>query len=295
MVRLPRFYGLETHRSASERDAFVRTIAGAGYDPVGIAAVIESETGGTWDPAIRGVKAFSMAPGYAVGLLQFSPDTAKSLGTSTYQLEQMSFLDQLPFVAAYYGKFGGPSSFSAPGDYYLAGWGASPRSADDKVLASSGSKAYDLNKGLDWNGDGTITAGDLRAIIDGKVAKATARGTWEFDAEQTPSIAVRVEDPNGVLLGSAYVTEADAVGLMTLQVDYGAPTMIAYPNGIRVLRFAPGVLINARSNLPIIGAQKAPSFGWEHAAFVLSIAGLGATVFFGTLSIRPGRRYHHAR
>lgn len=109
-----------------------------------------------------------------------------------------------------------------------------------------------------------------------------------------PSLTVRAEDPRGAPLGSAVVNEADAVGLMALYDVYGAPTLVAYPNGVRVLRFAPGILINARSNLPIDGGAKTPSFGWEHAAFVLSIVGLGATIFYGTLSIKPGRRYHHA-
>lgn len=114
-------------------------------------------------------------------------------------------------------------------------------------------------------------------------------------AVDLPSVTVRVEDPRGQPLGFAVVNEADAVGLMALHDAYGVPTLIAYPNGIRVLRFAPGILINARSNLPIIANDKAPSFGWEHAAFVLSIVGLGATIFYGTLSIQPGRRLHHAR
>jgi hypothetical protein len=111
-------------------------------------------------------------------------------------------------------------------------------------------------------------------------------------AVDLPSLTVRVEDPQGKSLGTATLNEADAVGLMALHDSYGAPTLIAYPNGIRVLRFAPGILINARSNLPVEGGQKTPSFGWEHAAFVLSIAGLGATIFFGTLTIKPGRRNH---
>lgn len=294
MIRLPRFAGLEKNRTEAEREAFVRVVAAAGYDPVGIGAVIQNETAGTWDPAIHGPKAFSTFPGYPIGLLQFSPDTAKSLGTSTDELGAMSFVQQLKFIPAYYAKFGGPSVFSDPGDYYLAGWGTSPQSADDKVLAEAGTVAYDKNKGLDRDGDGIITAGDLRGLVHAQIAAATARGTWDFDVSQTPSITVRVQDPQGVPLGIASVTELDAVGLTTLTGLYGPPSMVVYPNGIRVLNFAPGLVINARKDLPYqpISGASAPSFGWGQAGVVLGIASLAATIFYGSLNVKPGRHAH---
>jgi hypothetical protein len=297
MIRLPRFYGLEKNRTEAEREAFVRVVAGAGYDPVGVAAVIETESAGTWDPSIRGPSgAFSTPPGYPVGLLQFAPDTAKMLGTSTYQLESMSFLQQLPYVTAYYAKFGGPSAFSDPGDYYCAGWGTSPRTPNDKVLATAPSKTYNVNKGLDLDGDGVITAGELRELMRRKISGATSRGMWEFDVSQTPSMTVRVSNPQGVPLGVASVAEADAVGAFTLAGLYGPPTMVVYPDGIRVLNFAPGVSINARKNLPYQAVQGAPApgFSLEHAGLVMGIAGLAATIFYGTINVHPGRR-HHAR
>jgi hypothetical protein len=138
-------------------------------------------------------------------------------------------------------------------------------------------------------------ATDAERIANHQRALTSAISAADGDATPAvdlPSLTIRAEDPQGRPLGTATINEADAVGLMALHDSYGAPTLIAYPNGLRVLRFAPGVLINARSNLPINGTEKAPSFGWEHAAFVLSIAGLGATIFFGTMSIRPGRRHH---
>lgn len=293
MIQLPRFYGLEKHRNEADRATFVSTIAGAGYDPVGVASVVELESAQSWDPAIRGPKVFSMAPGYPVGLIQFSPDTARSMGTSTAELENMSFAQQVKWLPAYYAKFGGPSAFQDPGDYYLAGWGTAPNSPNDKVLATAGSVAYEKNKGLDVNQDGTITAGDLRGLMHAKIASATKRGVWNYNVEQTPPITIRVQNPQGEDIGVANVSDAVAPGLSPLAAIYGAPVMIAYPNGWRVLKFAPDVQIPATNGIPFtpMGAQKPLTFGWESAA-VIGILGLVTIIFCGTLQIQPGRYAH---
>jgi hypothetical protein len=296
VISLPRFQGLEKNRSDSDRLLFVQKIAGAGYDPTAVAAVIEIESARSWSPSIHSPKVFSTPPGYAVGLIQFSPDTAKALGTSSAQLEGMTFAEQLPWVTAFYDRYGGPSAFQRPGDYYVAGFGANPRSLDDAVLAKAGSAAYDSNKLLDVTGDGAITAGDLRSFLNKQIAAGRARGEWSFDVDTTTPIEVRVTNPQGEQIGTASVTDAVAPGLTPLASIYGAPTMVAYPNGWRFLVFAPGVQIPAVNGLPYatLPDAKSPSFGWDQAALVLGIAGLAATVFFGTLNVKPGR-YAHAR
>jgi soluble lytic murein transglycosylase-like protein len=80
------------------KDAFVNRvieIAGQlGIDPNWIMAIMNSETGGTFNPAITN----SIG---ATGLIQFLPGTAKSLGTTTDELRAMSNVDQLYYVAAY--------------------------------------------------------------------------------------------------------------------------------------------------------------------------------------------------
>ncbi len=291
MLQLPRFYGLEKHRSEADRAIFVSSIAGAGYDPVGVAAVIELESAQSWDPAIHGPKVFSMAPGYPVGLIQFSPDTAQSMGTSTAELEQMSFAQQVKWIPAYYAKFGGPSAFSDPGDYYLAGWGTAPNSPADKVLAREGSAAYTGNKGLDTNKDGIITAGELRDLMHASITRATKRGVWKYNVEQTPSITIRVQNPQGEYIGVANVSDAVAPGLSPLAAIYGAPSMVAYPNGWRMLKFAPDVQIPATSGIPFTPVEqtKPLSFGWESGA-VIGVLGIVVTIFVGTLQIQPGKR-----
>jgi hypothetical protein len=124
--------------------------------------------------------------------------------------------------------------------------------------------------------------------------KAIAAADAATGALMTESIEVQVQDPKGLPIGVASVSEVDAPGMTVLAGIYGVPFLVAYPNGWRVLQFAPGIIVPARSNLPYqSSANKAPSFGWENGAMVLGIAGLAATIFFGTLSVKPGR--DHAR
>jgi len=178
MIALPKFSGAERYSDA-DRQLFIDSCYARGYDPSAIGAVMQLESG--WRTDAKGAKAFTMAPGYAVGLIQWSPDTAKRLGTSTAALESMSFRQQLPYVFAYYELFGGAPAFVEPGDYYLAGWGAPPSTPSNRVLAQQGSKAYDANAALDSNNDGVITAAELRAFVDRAIQQATARGTWEIE------------------------------------------------------------------------------------------------------------------
>lgn len=185
MYELPRFPGADRLTNA-ERQAFVSQAIGAGYDPAGIGAVMQLESG--WSMSIHGPKVFDKPPGYPVGLIQFSPDTAESLGTSTSELERMPFGEQIQYVLAYYDRFGGPAAFRDPGDYYLAGWGASPRTDDSKQLSTSGSPSYTGNRGLDTNADGTIKAAELRALIHRTIANAMARGTWSIDDTAPPQV-----------------------------------------------------------------------------------------------------------
>lgn len=106
-------------------------------------------------------------------------------------------------------------------------------------------------------------------------------------------LTVRVVDPQGVPIGIASLTDADAVGLTVLAGIYGSPSMTAFPNGQRLLNFAPGVMIPGRKNIAYEGLEGATSsFGWGQAGVVLGIASLAATIFYGTLNVKPGRHSH---
>jgi len=163
------------HRTHADVVLFVRTMQKAGLDPVAVGAVIESESG--WLTAVHGPKAFTDPPGYAVGLIQFAPATARMLGTSSAALERMTFAQQLRYVVKYYQQYGGGKNLKRPVDYYLAGWGAGVGTDDSHVLASEGQPAYQANTGFDTQGKGTITTGDLDSRVQAMISKARANGT----------------------------------------------------------------------------------------------------------------------
>lgn len=105
----------------------------------------------------------------ATGLIQFMPDTARRLGTSTEELLQMDAVEQLDYVYKYF-KMTGVGSGTL-GDLYMAVF--MPKyvgSSDDTILGKQGAsgftgKVYDQNKGLDRNKDGTITVADVKQSV----------------------------------------------------------------------------------------------------------------------------------
>jgi|WetSurMetagenome_2_1015567.scaffolds.fasta_scaffold25513_5 hypothetical protein len=124
-------------------------------------------------------------------------------------------------------------------------------------------------------------------------AIALADGKPVDSAANLPRVTVRVVSPQDVPIGIASITEVDAVGLTVLTGIYGPPSMMAFPNGQRLLNFAPGVLIPGRKNIPYEGfAGTSSGFGWGQAGVVLGIASLAATIFYGSLNVKPGRRSH---
>lgn len=98
----------------------------------------------------------------ATGLIQFMPFTAKDLGTSTEELQNMSAMDQLDYVKAYFAKrikeYGPINNL---GDAYMAVlWPPGIGKPDSWVLWREGSIEYESNKGLDGEKKGYITRGD---------------------------------------------------------------------------------------------------------------------------------------
>ena len=128
-------------------------------------AVMSFETGGTFDPAKK-----NEAGSGATGLIQFMPETAKGLGTSTEELSKMSRTQQLKYVDKYFsnkGIQGGdiddlymsilfPAAVGKPDDFVLFGRGA---------MRGYTGRAYDQNRGLDANNDGSITKAEAAAKV----------------------------------------------------------------------------------------------------------------------------------
>ncbi len=102
--------------------------------------------------------------GGAVGLIQFMPSTAESLGTTSEALLNMSDVEQMDYVVKYFNelcsgykdKMG--DTLSA-GDLYSLTF--LPSRSANETLTTSDETYYSWNSGLDANGDGSITKTEL--------------------------------------------------------------------------------------------------------------------------------------
>jgi peptidoglycan hydrolase-like protein with peptidoglycan-binding domain len=151
-------------------DAFKQKVIQIASDlkvnPNFLLAVMSFESGETFSPAIK-----SAAGSGAVGLIQFMPATAKSLGTTTAALAAMTAEDQLDFVAKYFRQFKKP--LLTIEDVYMAVLMPSAiGKGSDFVIFRKPSKAYDQNKGLDINKDGLITVGEAADRVRKKLGAA---------------------------------------------------------------------------------------------------------------------------
>jgi hypothetical protein len=135
-------------------------------------AVINSETGGTFKSDISNIGCIKTKGDYtkcAIGLIQFMPDTAKSLGTSINELKNMSNVKQLDYVKKYFYPY--RNKITRFIDLYLVTfYPVALNKPDSFILGSERSqsfakKVYQQNKGIDQNGDGLISVGDFKKWI----------------------------------------------------------------------------------------------------------------------------------
>ena len=155
--------------SDTEFQQEVSAVAGRlGVSEADLMAVMSFETGGTFDPGIR-----NAAGSGATGLIQFMPSTAAGLGTSTGALAGMSRVQQMQYVEKYLsnkGVRGGnlsdlymavlfPAAVGKPDNFVLFGNGATVPGF------GAGSRAYSQNRGLDKNGDGSVTKAEASAKV----------------------------------------------------------------------------------------------------------------------------------
>lgn len=109
--------------------------------------------------------------GGATGLIQFTPDTAKRLGTSTTALKNMSPLEQLDYVEKFLANAKSSAGLSqndklTAGDLYTLTF--LPARAKREILTQSGENFYNYNSGLDLNKDGKITKAELGQRVKNK-------------------------------------------------------------------------------------------------------------------------------
>jgi hypothetical protein len=138
-------------------------------DPSDLMACMAFETGETFRPDQR-----NAAGSGAVGLIQFMPQTAAALGTSTQALARLTAEQQLPYVEKYFRRWAG--RLKNLGDVYMAIlWPAAVGKPDTYVLFDRNDQdhpaRYVQNIGLDYNKDGKITRGEACARVIAKLAK----------------------------------------------------------------------------------------------------------------------------
>lgn len=117
-----------------------------------------------------GVNAQARNPSGATGIIQFMPDTARALGTSTDAIYKMNKTQQLTLVDQYFAMNKLPKGATAGQLYATVFLPAYNRKSENFVIArpngpndagKTNSKWYTQNAGLDVNRDGVITVGDL--------------------------------------------------------------------------------------------------------------------------------------
>lgn len=172
--------------------------ADIGVNPNFMMAVMSFESGGTFSPSVRN------AASKAVGLIQFMPTTATSLGTTSQALSQMSAEEQLDFVAKYFKPFKG--RLKTLEDTYMAVlFPSAVGKGSDHVLFKKPSVQYRQNSGLDINKDGQITVGEAADKVRARLGAASV-GTGE--TLRRGSTGPEVERLQEELIDIGYLTRA---------------------------------------------------------------------------------------
>lgn len=137
-------------------------------------AVMGFETGGSFSPSERNKRGSG-----ATGLIQFMPETARGLGTSTEKLAGMSRAEQLKYVDKYFeGNL--PKGASLSDVYMSILMPAAVGKPDNTVLFGPGGivpNAYSQNSGLDLNGDGKVTKAEASSKVLKYLPKNSQVGT----------------------------------------------------------------------------------------------------------------------
>lgn len=132
-------------------------------DPSDLMACMAWESGRSFRPDVR-----NMAGSGAVGLIQFMPSVAASLGTSTEALEALTPEAQLDWVAKYFAPYGGKLHDLAS-TYMAILWPAGIVKPDTYVLFDKDDKdhpaRYRQNAGLDINKDGHVTKAEAASKV----------------------------------------------------------------------------------------------------------------------------------
>lgn len=166
MVRMA--WGAHVTPEFRDRVVTIATAIGGHITASDLMSCIAWESGETFSPSIG-----NRAGSGAVGLIQFMPDTAAGLGTTTAALAALSPVEQLGYVERYFKPHIGALDTLA--DLYMAIlWPAAIGKPMSFVLWNKANRptTYRQNIGLDSDKDGAITKAEAVA----KVYQTKARG-----------------------------------------------------------------------------------------------------------------------
>lgn len=158
---------------AKVSDTFRQRVAWIGqqldFDPSWLMSVMAFESGGTFSSGIRNpVSGFT-------GLIQFGPSAAAQVGSSEAELASMSPEDQLNYVYKYLSPYSGRIA-SLADLYMVVLWPAAVGKPSNYVLFASPSIAYTQNRGLDSNGDGSVTKSEAASPVQLKLVTGMLPG-----------------------------------------------------------------------------------------------------------------------
>jgi hypothetical protein len=161
--------------------------------------------------------------GAYVGLIQFSADSAKLVGTTQAALKKMTRAQQMKYVEKYLDWWGLPEGADA-GQIYSVVFAPALASGDpNRVLYRKGEAAYRDNRWLDKNQDGTITVSELGGRIESKKKEFGISDAPEIKSSAT-SAGPTPEYQGPVIQPSANSTTAPAAIAMSPALDAATGT-----------------------------------------------------------------------
>ena len=172
----------------------------------------------------------------AGGLIQFKPEVAEEFGTTVDDIRKMSLSEQLPLIDKYlsknlpenatksqlYGSVFMPSYADKDPDFQLLGSG--DKFDDGEKITSSIRARYERNSGLDLDGDGFITVGELGSRIDNKMSEFGIKDTTPKKGGINAVIENKVEDLSQNILSN--FEEISSIGNNQPQIDPDAVLQI---------------------------------------------------------------------
>jgi hypothetical protein len=149
----------------SYRNEFIRKVKSIskdlGIDANWLMAIMYFESAKTFSPSIRNPIS------NAVGLIQFMPNTAISLGTTTNALANMTAVQQLDYVKKYLLPYKGKMTRYVD-TYFAVFFPLAIGKPNDWVLRSSNLSSGLIarqNPAFDTNKNGEITVGEVKAVM----------------------------------------------------------------------------------------------------------------------------------